>query len=110
MKINFSQIYEGWSNHLIPDNDMKQLIKTTSQERLSKCTGCSFNTTPGKVNLISRCNACGCLLIPKSKCLSCNCGLEYYNTQHKEKLPLLWEAISTQEENDKIHTSIKMDE
>ena len=110
MKINFSQIYEGWTNHLIPDKEIKELIKDTSADRLEKCKTCKFNTTPDKVNLLSRCDACGCLLIPKSKCLSCNCGLEHYNTQHPDnQLPLLWEAVLQEEENNKIHTSIKID-
>jgi hypothetical protein len=27
MKINFSQIYEGWKNNLFPANDMKERIR-----------------------------------------------------------------------------------
>ena len=34
MKINFSQMYEGWKNNLFPANDMKTAIKDMHRERM----------------------------------------------------------------------------
>lgn len=51
----------------------------------------------------STCQACGCYLIPKSKCLHCECGIGYFNEQHPDqKMPIKWEAVMTEEEENKL--------
>lgn len=109
-----AQIAEGFRNHLFPPKEIEEKILEVSGERLAKCMGCPFNSTPAKINVYSKCKACGCFLIPKSKCLSCNCGLETYNKNHphEEPLPLEWMAVLTDEEEDTILNNIntKQDE
>lgn len=83
---------------------MKEEIERVSKERLNKCINCPFNSTEGKIGNYSKCKACGCFLKPKSKCLSCSCGIETYNANHPdaEPLPLEWTAIITDEQEDEI--------
>jgi len=73
--INFSQIYEGWRNKLVPPTDMKVLIHDVSEERLSICSKCplhsKFHSTPLRPD--NHCTDCGCNLEAKTACLSCSC-------------------------------------
>lgn len=90
MKINVSQIYEGWKNHIHPENKLKEIINITSEERLKICRECSFNSLNRKnystLRLDEHCIDCGCTLIAKTKCLSCECP------QNK------WKAVVTEDE------------
>lgn len=111
MKLEFSKIFEGWRNHLIPPKELKDYIKQVSKERLSHCIGCQFNTTPGEINGHSRCQPCGCWLEPKSKCLSCNCGIERYNELNPQTpLALKWNAVATIEEDTEIDHALKQED
>lgn len=104
MKIEPSKIFEGFKNDLFPPKELKRLIEEVSQERLSICKDCPFNTTPGKIKSWSRCGACGCFLKQKTKCLSCNCGIEAWNEEHpQDKKELKWTAISTKEQEHEIN-------
>lgn len=88
---------------------MEELINKTSQERLEICKTCEFNSTPGKVTVYSRCKACGCPLIQKSKCLSCNCGIHTYNELHPgNPIPVKWTALITGEEE--MELDVKLNE
>ena len=73
--INFSQIYEGWRNKLVPPTEMKTLIHDVSEERLSICSKCplhsKFHKTPLRPD--NHCTGCGCNLEAKTACLSCSC-------------------------------------
>lgn len=73
--INFSQIYEGWRNKLVPPADMKNTIQQVSQERLSICDKCPFHSKFHKTPLRpdAHCTDCGCNLEAKTACLSCSC-------------------------------------
>lgn len=90
--INFSQIYEGWRNKLVPPADMKDVIAATSKERLSICDECPFHSknhsTPLRPD--AHCTDCGCNLEAKSACLSCGCPQNKWtavvNEQQEEQL------------------------
>ena len=71
----FSQIYEGWRNKLIPQKEMKKLIRSVSRERISVCNECLFHSKFHKTLLRpdNHCTDCGCNLEAKSACLSCAC-------------------------------------
>lgn len=73
--INFSQIYEGWRNKLVPPTEMKTLIHDVSEERLAICSKCplhsKFHKTPLRPD--NHCTDCGCNLEAKAACLSCSC-------------------------------------
>lgn len=111
MKIELSKISEGLTNHLFPPSEIKGLIESVAKERLSICKDCPFNSTPGKIKSWSRCNACGCFLRLKTKCLSCNCGIEVHNQENPDDLrPLKWIAKTSREENEKIQEYAKQDD
>jgi hypothetical protein len=79
--MNFSQIYEGWKNKLIPASDMKQQIEEVSRERLDVCSRCPHQSENRKasdkrfrtVRPDVHCTSCGCTLSAKTACLSCSC-------------------------------------
>ena len=80
MKINFSQIYEGWKNNLFPAADMKPLIEEVSNERMLICTDCAFISTKHKTPRPDvHCTECGCTLAAKTRCLSCDCPKKYWD-------------------------------
>ena len=76
MKINFSQIYEGWKNNLFPAENMRAYIKEVSDERMAVCEECALiSTKHSTIRPDVHCTDCGCPLAAKTKCLSCACPL-----------------------------------
>lgn len=78
--MSLKQIYEGWKNHLLPEDRMKDFINYVSEERMAICTECeehSYNK-PEQAMLRpdAHCTNCGCTLAAKTKCLSCECPLK----------------------------------
>lgn len=104
MKLELNKIFEGFRNAIVPPEKLKELINTVSEERLNICRDCKWNSTKGKVNLVSQCRACGCFLIPKTKCLSCDCGLA------SQDLPPLWTAVASDEVDEEIKKILKRSE
>ena len=96
MKINFSQIYEGWKNNLFPTKALRTYIKDVSNERMSICEDCALISTKHKtVRPDVHCTDCGCTLAAKTKCLSCECPLKK------------WEAVmSSREEEESLKKEI----
>jgi hypothetical protein len=92
--MNFTQIYEGWKNNLIPEKDLKDLIIKVSDERIEICKGCEFHSDNRvgykSLRLDKHCTNCGCTLSAKTKCLSCDCPLSK------------WKAVMTRTEEDEI--------
>jgi len=96
MKINFSQVYEGWKNNIMPSKELKPLIRTISRERMIICEECEFHSKNHKtMRLDAHCTNCGCTLSAKTKCLSCECP--------KQK----WMAVLDGEQENEIKTAIK---
>jgi hypothetical protein len=91
MKINWHNILEGWSNHLIPRKEIKELINATSIGRLEICRDCSWNSKNAGKRGIERCLECGCPLVAKTKCLSCYCGINK------------WEAVITEQQEELLN-------
>lgn len=92
MRINWRHIFEGWRNHLIPEETMKLYIEQTSDERMNVCNKCTSNSKVAGKRGIERCLECGCPLIALTKCLSCKCEINK------------WEAVITVEEQDEIES------
>jgi hypothetical protein len=94
MKIDFYQIYEGWRNHLFPPEKIRLLILEVSEERLSICDECKFNSAnikkKNKLRPDIHCTLCECTLLAKTKCLSCECPKKF------------WTAILTDEQEDEM--------
>lgn len=77
MKINFSQVYEGWKNNLFPSADMKPLIEEVAAYRMEICNGCSKHSKNYSTSRPdAHCTDCGCTLSAKVRCLSCECPLK----------------------------------
>ena len=95
--INFSQIYEGWRNKLVPKKEMKKLIQNVSKERLSICNGCFFHSKNHKtpLRLDNHCTDCGCNLEAKTACLSCSCPQDEWTS-----------VIANPEEEDQLKKDI----
>jgi hypothetical protein len=76
MKIDFSQVYEGWRNNLVPPAKLKKAIKEVAKDRISICKECPLISTKHKTfRMDVHCTDCGCTLSAKTKCLSCSCPL-----------------------------------
>jgi hypothetical protein len=68
------QIMEGWKNHLVPAEELKDIIDVTMKERKAICLQCPHHST--NVDTIrpdDHCTLCGCPDVAKLKCLSCMC-------------------------------------
>ncbi len=94
--INIADIIEGWRNSLFPPAHLREQIEKVSEERLAICEGCEINSKNAPshtwvTDLYEHCTECGCPLVAKSKCLSCECG-------HKK-----WMAVLTEEEEDSLN-------
>lgn len=93
MKINFAEIWEGWRNHLVPPARLKEHILQVSEERMIICRDCDLHSsrhyTPLRPD--EHCTECGCPLIAKTKCLSCECGIKK------------WLAVLSEEEEESLN-------
>jgi len=83
--MSLSQIYEGWKNHLLPDDRMKAFIEYISNKRISICESCEHHSSNKKEYITIRpdahCTDCGCTLAAKTKCLTCECPLQKWLSQ-----------------------------
>jgi len=80
MKI--AQVIEGWKNHLLPEEKEKAFIEYVSNIRLAICEECSFHSKNHKsIRRDIHCTDCGCPLISKTKCLTCECPLQKWTAQ-----------------------------
>lgn len=90
--IDFSKIYEGWRNELIPPAKLKKMIAKVAKERLAICSECPYNSKHHKTMRPDvHCIICGCTLRAKVKCLSCDCP------------ELKWLKVITEEQEDVIN-------
>lgn len=77
-----SQIYEGWKNHLLPEERMKAFIEHVSISRLDICNACEFHSKNHlSIRPDAHCTNCGCTLSAKTKCLTCECPLKKWLAQ-----------------------------
>ena len=78
--MSLGQIYEGWKNHLLPEERKKDFIEHVSAERLAICEACEELSSNKKdyksLRLDAHCTNCGCTLAAKTKCLTCECPLK----------------------------------
>jgi hypothetical protein len=84
--MSLGQIFEGWKNHLLPEERTKAFIEHVSNERLDICNTCEHHSK----NHISmrpdaHCAECGCTLAAKTKCLTCECPLKKWIAQEIPK-------------------------
>lgn len=83
--MSLGQIYEGWKNHLLPEERKKDFIEHVSAERLAICEACEEHSSNKKdyksLRLDAHCTNCGCTLSAKTKCLTCDCPLKKWLPQ-----------------------------
>jgi hypothetical protein len=83
--MSLGQIYEGWKNHLLPEERKKDFIDHVSQERLAICGACEEHSSNKEGYTSFRrdvhCTNCGCTLAAKTKCLTCDCPLKKWVAQ-----------------------------
>ena len=102
MKINLSQIYEGWRNNLIPPADLKAQIIEVGKNRMKICLECDQHSMYHKTNRPDdHCTNCGCTLSAKTKCLSCSCPLNKWQAvvESHEKETEMKTALDNGEQN-----------
>src|SRR5450432_3448112 len=106
MKLNFRDILEGWRNHLVPPERLKDLIQATSEHRLEICRSCPHNSeilrASGKKFATDwrkdeHCTVCSCPLIQKTKALHSSCPLN----------PPKWDRVVTDSESIEINKTIE---
>ena len=88
MKINIKEIFEGWKNHLLPKEDLKEKIDEVSQYRIKICRQgpCEFHSSRHNTwRTDEHCTECGCPIVVKSKCLSCKCGIGKWREELTEE-------------------------
>lgn len=80
-----SQIIEGWRNHIIPPEKLEEIINLVSEERLAVCNVCEEHSSNKKnyksLRPDAHCVNCGCTLLAKTKCLTCECPLKKWLAQ-----------------------------
>ena len=78
--MSLGQIYEGWKNHLLPEERLKTFIEHVSSSRIDVCQTCEEHSSNKKdyksLRLDAHCTNCGCTLSAKTKCLTCECPLK----------------------------------
>jgi hypothetical protein len=83
--MSLKQIYEGWKNHLLPEENEKAFIEHVSQERLAICNVCEEHSSNKKdyksLRVDDHCTECGCMLSAKTKCLTCECPFKKWGAQ-----------------------------
>jgi hypothetical protein len=83
--MSLKQIYEGWKNHLLPEENEKAFIEHVSQERLAICNVCEEHSSNKKdyksLRIDDHCTECGCMLSAKTKCLTCECPFKKWVAQ-----------------------------
>lgn len=84
--MQISKIVEGWRNHIIPPEELKEVIDNVSKERMEICNNCEHVSTKHKtLRLDVHCTNCGCTLAAKTKCLSCSCPLNKWKAVISEE-------------------------
>lgn len=66
------EILEGWKNLVWENAEVEALAK----DRMKVCGECNSRSNyPQEVSMMSRCNACGCVIEAKTRCTKCTCPL-----------------------------------
>jgi hypothetical protein len=93
--MDWSKIYEGWRNKILPPAHLKQKINETAILRTDVCRGCEHNSRNKKEGTFrpdEHCTLCGCTISAKVRCLSCDCADN----------PPRWKAVLTRKQEEFI--------
>lgn len=78
MMSKLQEIYDGWKNLLVPNEEMKPYIEEVAAERIKICRECKFNSKNDKsihLRFDEHCTDCGCTLSAKTRSLTSKCPL-----------------------------------
>lgn len=110
---NADKIVEGYINHIklqhgsLPEDEQEEILK-----RRLICSSCPYNSVQAKTSIEYKelygknyetartdfhCSHCGCPEETLTASLSKDCGLEFYNQNHANKIPLRWTAFKPKE-------------
>lgn len=73
--MSWTNIIIGWRNHIIPPEELKEVIKQVAEERLAICEECPMHSKYLKntIRPDAHCTICSCTLVIKTKVLSEQC-------------------------------------
>lgn len=79
------EIAEGWKNTIFK----KEYAEAIAKSRLDVCEVCEFNSKNVKDDAIIKrpdvhCTKCGCPLMSKTRCLSCDCPIQKWKAVKEE--------------------------
>lgn len=80
------EIYNGWKNLLIPDEDLKPYIEEVAKTRIDICRECKHNSkNDDEIHLRfdEHCKLCGCTLSAKTRSLTSNCPVDKWQAEVK---------------------------
>jgi len=69
MTVDWKGLIEGVRNKIVPSEELKPIIEETAKERMAICDACEWKRG-------TRCGKCGCFLVLKTRCLSCECPIQ----------------------------------
>lgn len=72
------EIYEGWKNLLIPDEEIEMIAKT----RIDICNACPFKQ---EMLLIDCCSLCHCPIVSKARSLDSECPKGFWESKNNKK-------------------------
>ena len=75
--MSLNKMYEGWKNHILPEDNQKAFIEHVYQKRMSVCESCEYHSKNHfSIRPDAHCTNCGCTLSAKTKCLTCECPVK----------------------------------
>lgn len=85
------EIYDGWKNLLIPDEEIKPHIEEVASARIKICGTCEFDSKQAttlsvidRIRFDRHCTKCGCTLSAKTRSLTSSCPLGKWVAEVKE--------------------------
>ena len=91
MNNKLQEIYNGWKNLLIPDEEIKPYIEKVAKARIDICDTCEFDSSQATtLSVVDRlrfdrhCTKCGCTLSAKTRSLTSSCPLKKWGPEVKE--------------------------
>ena len=79
------EIYDGWKNLLIPEEELKPHIEKVAASRLNICNTCEHDSSKHITYRFDRhCKLCGCTLATKTRSLTSECPLDKWSAAVKE--------------------------
>lgn len=100
-----TEILEGWRNHLVPPEELRDIIQQVHEERMNICNKCPFQSENAKndgyttIRVDVHCTKCGCPLVSKTKSLSSKCPIgKWSNLVTNEEKYLIEQEIKKKED------------